>query len=295
MKTPIFSGACTALVTPMKNGKIDYTTLDKLIEFQIDSGISAILVSGTTGENAVLTYNEHRNLIKHSVKRINGRVPLIAGTGSNDTAKAVKMTAYACEYGADAVLAVTPYYNKANKDGIVRHYKSLSDMAKKPVIVYNVPGRTGINIEPETYRKICDMPSVGGIKEASSNLSDAAYTSYICPDTPLYCGNDDLLIPMLSIGACGIISVMSNIFPEITVEICNLFFADEWKKASLLYKKYLNFSKLLFSDVNPIPIKHIMSKANLCSCDMRLPLTEMPLQKAKIIEQEYLKLTSLLA
>lgn len=290
MKKKIFKGACTALITPFKNGKIDYCALDKIIEFQIEGGISALLVSGTTGESPVLSYREHKNLIQHSVKTISGRVPLIAGTGSNDTEKAIKMTKYACEYGADACLVVTPYYNKTSQQGIIQHYEKIAAISDKPIIVYNVPSRTGVNILPETYKKLSKIDNVCAVKEASSNLSDAAYTKSICPELSVFCGNDDLLLPHLAVGADGIISVMSNIFPRVSSKICNLYFEGKTEEAYALYNQYLNFSRLLFCDVNPIPIKFIMSYEKLCENELRLPLISPSETTKKLLVDEYLKL-----
>lgn len=290
MKNTIFTGACTALVTPFKNGRIDYYSLDKLIEYQIQGGISALLVAGTTGESSVLSYREHRELIRHSAKRINGRVPLIAGAGSNDTQKAVKMTEYSCEYGADGILSVTPYYNKANQKGLIKHYEQIAYVSEKPIILYNVPGRTSVNINPETYKAICRFEKICGIKEASTNLSDAAYTTVLCPDTPIYCGNDDLLIPMLSIGAKGVISVMSNIFPQVSSAICRHWDSGNHETAVMLYKKYLKISKLLFADINPIPIKYILKLAELCSDELRLPLVSADDALCEKLTDEYKKL-----
>jgi 4-hydroxy-tetrahydrodipicolinate synthase len=275
----------------MKDGKIDYYSLDKIIEFQISEGISALTVAGTTGENACLSYREHKQLIRHAVNRVNGRIPVIAGTGSNDTEKAVKMSYYACEYGADALLVVTPYYNKANKEGLISHYEKISEASSKPIIIYNVPGRTCINITPEMYEKLKKIKNIGGIKEASTNLSDIAMTNIKCPEIPLYCGNDDLLIPALACGASGIISVMSNIFPGITSAICRHYLEGDKESAVALYKKYLHFSRLLFSDVNPIPIKHIMSYAGFCRDEIRLPLVKASDELKEKLETEYEKLT----
>ena len=290
LKKPIFSGACTAIITPMKDGRIDYHALDKLIEFQISEGISAITVAGTTGENASLSYHEHKQLIKHTAKRIDGRIPVIAGTGSNDTEKAVKMSQYACEYGADALLGVTPYYHKTNKDGLLAHYQRISDVSTKPIIVYNVPGRTNVNITPETYEKLKKIKNIGGIKEAGTNLSDIALTIQKCPEIPLYCGNDDLLLPCLAVGATGIISVMANIFPAVTSTICRHFLDGDRETAVSLYRKYLNFSRILFADVNPIPIKYIMSYANFCKEDIRLPLIKADCNLKEKLEAEYERL-----
>lgn len=269
---PVFTGACTALITPFKDNRIDYKALDRLIEFQLENGISALLISGTTGESAVLTYREHQNLLRHAIRRIGGRVPVLAGTGSNDTVKAIKMTRYACEYGADAVLVVTPYYNKATQEGLIAHYNAIADASEKPVIVYHVPGRTAVTIRPETMAVICRHPNIGGVKEASVNLSDWAYAASLCPHTPFFCGNDDLLIPELSLGACGVISVMSNVFPAVSSEICRLYAQGNREQALALYRRYLPFARLLFAEVNPIPVKAVLAHAGLCRNELRLPL-----------------------
>lgn len=288
---PIFIGACTALITPFRDNRIDYRALDALIEYQIDGCISALLAAGTTGESAVLSYREHRNLLKHVLRRVDRRVPVLVGTGSNDTEKAVRMTRYACEYGADAVLAVTPYYNKATQDGLVAHYHAIADASEKPVIVYHVPSRTGVTIRPETLRRICRHEKIGGIKEASGDLSAIAETTVFCPDIPIYCGNDDLLLPLLSIGAQGVISVMSNVFPAVSSRICSAYFAGKTEEARLLYQRYLAFSRLLFREVNPIPLKAVLSHMGICSNELRLPLTQASAETARRLTDEYERLS----
>ena len=275
LKKPVFSGACTALITPFKNGCIDYNSFDRIIEYQLQNGISALLVAGTTGESASLSYKEHSNLINHAAKRINGKAVLIAGAGSNDTKKAIKMTKYACEYGADAILSVTPYYNKATQSGLISHYEEIAKASEKPIIVYNVPGRTGVNILPETYKKLSKINGISGVKEAATNLSDFAYSVSLCPETDFYCGNDDLLVPMLSVGAKGIISVMSNIFPQITVAICRHALSGNFETANEIFMQYLLFARLLFTEINPIPIKAIMKHAGFCNGEIRLPLVNI--------------------
>ena len=286
MKEMLFKGVCTALITPFKDNKIDYYTLDSLIEFQIDSGVCAIVISGTTGESPTLSYREHRDLIKHSVKRASGRTRIIAGTGSNDTEKAVKMCKYADEYGADGMLVVTPYYNKANSKGLTAHYERICQACTKPVIVYNVPTRTCVNISPETYIELSKIDNICGIKEASANLSDTALTLSSCP-LPVYSGNDDLLLPMLSLGGSGVISVMSNIFPKVSVDICKLFEEGKTAEARTLFMKYIRFAKLLFSDINPAPIKAVMAHAKLCRNELRLPMVPADAECAKKLIHEY--------
>ncbi len=292
MKEKIFRGACTALITPFKKGKIDYDSLEQLIEYQIDGGISALLVSGTTGESASLTYSEHKKLIEFCSSVIAKRIPLIAGTGSNDTEKSVKMTKYACECGADALICVTPYYNKANGEGLMKHYERISSVATKPIILYNVPSRTNVVITPELVGKLYSLEKVNSIKEANSNISEIAYARSLCPDIILYSGNDDMLIPHLSIGADGIISVMSNIFPKVTSDICSLYFEKKCDEALSLYTKYLKFARLLFSEISPMPIKAIMSHAGFCNNELRLPLVPCGKQTEKKLIEEYEKLIS---
>lgn len=289
MNKQLFSGACTALITPFCDGKIDYKSLDALIEYQIDSNIDAIVISGTTGESPTLSYSEHRNLIKHAAKRINGRTKLIAGTGSNDTAKALKMSKYATEYGADGLLVVTPYYNKANKKGLIAHYEEIAKGCDKPIIVYNVPTRTCVNITPDIYKELEKIENICGIKEASPNISDMAQTANICT-LPIYCGNDDLLLPALSLGACGIISVMSNIFPKQSLNICTLFSEGDIEGARKIYFKYLKFAKLLFSDINPAPIKAALAHAGFCKNQLRLPMVRADKLVEEEIVEEYKKL-----
>ena len=291
MREKIFSGACTALITPMKNGKIDYKNLDRLIDHQIESGISALVIAGTTGESATLSYKEHRELIRHAIKRADGKTKIIAGTGSNDTEKAVRMSKYSEELGADALLVVTPYYNKSNQKGIIKHYETITGSVRCPVIVYNVPTRTCVNITPDTYKKLSEQKNICGIKEASTDMSAVACTINSCK-LPLYSGNDDLLFPILSIGGEGIISVMSNIFPDVTVNICKLFAEGKRDDALYLYMKYLKFAKLLFSDVNPIPIKAVMAYAGLCENELRLPLVPADARITKKVITENKKLTN---
>lgn len=291
MKKQIFRGACTALITPFKSGRIDYDALYKIIEFQIAGGISALLVSGTTGESATLDYKEHSELIKKSVEMVSGRVPLLAGTGSNDTKKAIKMTEYASFHGVSAVLSVTPYYNKTNQKGIISHYTEIARHSDVPVIVYNVPSRTGVNILPETYLTLSNQKNICAIKEAGTNLADIAYTKSLCGNSlQLFSGNDDLTLPLLSLGADGVISVLSNIFPRAVSDICSLYFEGNTDASLEIYMKYLRFAKLLFEDVNPIPIKEIMAHSGLCERELRLPLVNTSDEILEKLITEYEKL-----
>ncbi len=282
MKKTIFKGIATALITPFSEDGINYEQFGKLIDWQIDSGINALVVAGTTGEASTLTDDEHRDAIAYAVKRADGRVPIIAGTGSNDTGYALDLTRCACEAGADAVLVVTPYYNKATQKGLVKMFTEIADKSTAPVILYNVPSRTGVNIEPDTYRILADHENIVGIKEANGNLSKIVETMhYVHEKLDLYSGNDDQIVPLMSLGGVGAISVLSNIMPRETVEICNKFFAGDIAGAASLQYKYHSIIDALFSEVNPIPVKAAMAKMGFCDNALRLPLTEMDEAKAE--------------
>ncbi|MBQ4066673.1 MAG: 4-hydroxy-tetrahydrodipicolinate synthase [Clostridia bacterium] len=282
MKKTIFKGIATALITPFSENGINYEQFGRLIDWQIDSGINALVVAGTTGEASTLTDDEHRDAIAYAVKRAGGRVPIIAGTGSNDTGYALDLTRCACEAGADAVLVVTPYYNKATQKGLVKMFTEIADKSTAPVILYNVPTRTGVNIEPDTYRILADHENIVGIKEANGNLSKIVETMhYVHEKLDLYSGNDDQIVPLMSLGGVGAISVLSNIMPRETVEICEKFFAGDIAGAAKLQYKYHSIIDALFSEVNPIPVKAAMAKMGFCDNSLRLPLTEMDEAKAE--------------
>ncbi len=275
-KSTIFTGAATAVITPMKNNEVDYAAFGKLLDWQIDSGIDAIVVCGTTGESSTLTDEEHREAIRFAVERTAKRVPLIAGTGSNDTAYALDLTRFACDCGADAVLAVTPYYNKTTQKGLVCMYEAIANISTVPVIVYNVPSRTGVNIEPSTYAMLSEVDNIAAIKEANSDISKITETMSLVGDKlDLYSGNDDQIVPLMALGAKGIISVMSNLIPYETHLICEEFFKGNIAKSAELQFKYMPLIKALFCQVNPIPIKAAMAAAGFCENDIRLPLVEM--------------------
>lgn len=282
MKKTIFKGIATALITPFNEDGINYDQFGKIIDWQIDSGINALVIAGTTGEASTLSDDEHRDAIAYAVKRAGGRVPIIAGTGSNDTGYALDLTRCACEAGADAVLVVTPYYNKATQKGLVKMFTEIADKSTAPVILYNVPSRTGVNIEPDTYRILADHENIVGIKEANGNLSKIVETMhYVHEKLDLYSGNDDQIVPLMSLGGVGAISVLSNIMPRETVEICDKFFAGDIAGAALLQYKYHSIIDALFSEVNPIPVKAAMAKMGFCENNLRLPLTEMDEVKAE--------------
>jgi 4-hydroxy-tetrahydrodipicolinate synthase len=276
MKNTIFTGIATALVTPLTSEGVNYDALGRLIDWQIDEGINALVICGTTGEGSTLTDEEHREVIRYGVERVAGRVPVIAGTGSNDTDYALDLTRHACEAGADGVLVVTPYYNKATQNGLIRMFSTIADASDAPVILYNVPSRTGVNIEPKTVQALAEHPNIAGIKEASGNISQVAEIMARAGDKiDLYSGNDDEIVPTLALGGKGCISVLSNPLPRKTVEICNRFFAGDIAGAAALQLELLPLIRALFSEVNPIPAKAAMAAMGFCENYLRLPLTVM--------------------
>ena len=273
---PIFTGAATALVTPLTENGVDYPAFEKLINWQIESGIDALVICGTTGEASTLTDEEHREVLKFAAEVVNGRVPIIAGTGSNDTAYAIDMTKFACELGYDAMLVVTPYYNKTTQKGLVAMFTAIADASTKPVILYNVPSRTGVNIEPATYAALADHPMIAAIKEAGGNISKIVETAALVGDKlDIYSGNDDQIVPILACGGKGVISVLSNVVPKETSEICKTFFAGDVKGAMDMQVKYLPLTNALFCEVNPIPVKAAMAALGFCENYLRLPLVPM--------------------
>ncbi len=281
MKKTVFTGAATALITPFKNGAVDYEAFERILEQQISGGISALVVSGTTGEGSTLTDGEHRQLIRFAVEKVAGRVPVIAGTGSNDTAYAIDLSRYACEVGADALLLVTPYYNKATQEGLYQSFKMIAQSVDKPCILYNVPSRTGCNILPATAARLAEVENIVGIKEASGDISQIAELARVCGDKlDIYSGNDNQIVPILSLGGKGVISVLSNILPGKTNEICARFFKGDVKGSLDMQLHYLPLIDALFSEVNPIPAKAAMAAMGFCENSLRLPLTPMSEAKA---------------
>ncbi len=276
MKHEIFRGVATALITPFENGKVDYESFGGIIDAQIEAGIDALVVCGTTGEASTLTDEEQIDTIAYAVKRVGGRVPVIAGAGSNDTPHAISLCRGSCEVGADALLLVTPYYNKTSQRGLIHHYTEIADHVSKPLILYNVPSRTGLNIAPETYAALADHPNIAGIKEAGGNISAVADTAALVGDRlAIYSGNDDQITPMMALGAVGVVSVLSNILPRETKEICSLFFEGRTKESAALQLRFLPLIRALFSDVNPIPVKAAMAMLGYCREEMRMPLYPM--------------------
>ncbi len=276
MNKTIFTGAATAIVTPMNESGVDYDTFARLIDWQIDSGIDAIVAAGTTGEGPTLSDEEHRQVLKFVVDKVAGRVPVIAGTGSNDIAYALDLTKYACDTGADAMLVVTPYYNKATQGGLIKSFTAIADASTKPIIMYNVPSRTGCNIKPETCAVLCEHPNIAAVKEASGDISQVAKIAALTRGKlDIYSGNDDQIVPVMSLGGKGVISVLSNIMPKETSMICKSYLSGDVQKSTDMQLEYLELINELFSEVNPIPVKAAMEKMGFGKNFLRLPLTPM--------------------
>ena len=287
MKNTVFTGAATAIITPFtQDNTIDFESFGKLIEWQIEKGINAIVVAGTTGEGSTLTDEEHREVIKYCVDKVAGRVPVIAGTGSNDATYAIELTKYACECGADAMLLVAPYYNKATQNGLIKFFEAIADASTKPCILYNVPSRTGCNIQPATVAALAEHPNIVAIKEASGDLSQIAKVASLCGDKiDIYSGNDDQIVPVMSLGGKGVISVLSTVVPEETVAMCKHCLEGNYPAAAKLQLDLLPLVDALFSEVNPIPVKAAMAAMEYCENTLRLPLTPMePQNEAKLLE-----------
>ena len=277
MRTPVFTGSCPALVTPFdQNGAINYDAFGKLIDAQIEAGVDAVCVCGTTGESATMSIREHIAAVEFCVKRVNHRVKVIAGAGSNDTSAAVYLSQHAQDSGADALLHVTPYYNKASQTGLIRHYEYIADRVDLPIILYNVPSRTGVSFTAETYRHLSQNPQFNGVKEASGNFSLLAHTRFLCGDDfYIWAGNDDQVVPMMALGAKGVISVASNLIPEVMVKMTKLCLDNDFEAASKLQIKYMDLIDALFLEVNPIPIKAALNLVGMEMGGLRLPLCEM--------------------
>lgn len=275
-KAKIFTGAATALITPTTSQGVDFDAYGKLIDWQIEHGIDALVVAATSGEGATLNDEEHKKVIEYAVKRVNHRVPVIAGTGSNDTAYGIQLTKAACDMGVDGCLVVTPYYNKVTQSGLVRMYEEYDKATSKPIIVYNVPSRTGVNIQPATYKQISQFENIVGIKEANGDLSSVATTaSLVGDDLTIYSGNDDQIVPILSLGGQGVISVLSNICPKETHDIVYKYLEGDVKESRRLQLKYLDLIHSLFCEVNPIPVKAACAAMGFCENYLRAPLYPM--------------------
>ena len=276
MKDIVFRGAGVAIITPFTEDGINFDELGRIIEDQIAGGTDAIVITGTTGESATMTDAEHKSAIKYAVEKVAGRIPVVAGTGSNETDYAIQLSKYAEEVGADALLVVTPYYNKCTQKGLVQHYTAIADVVNIPIIMYNVPSRTGVNIQVPTYKKLSEHPRIVAVKEASGDLSQIAKIRHACgDDLAVYSGNDDQIIPILSLGGQGVISVLSNVAPRETHNICQLYFDGKVQEASKLQIEFIDLIGALFCEVNPIPVKVAMRMKGYNAGILRLPLSEM--------------------
>lgn len=273
----IFEGAAAAVITPMDDdGNIDFSAMERLLDFQLENHTDGIVVNGTTGESAVLSDEERLQIIAFTIKHIGGRIPVIAGTGSNCTAHAVRLSKEAEALGADALLVVTPYYNKASQQGLQEHFTAIADSVKLPIILYNVPGRTGVNISPETCRKLSGHPNIQAIKEAGGDISRVAKIASLCRnDLDIYSGNDDQTVPVLSLGGKGVISVLANIMPKEMHEMCRLFLDGKTAESAGMQLELLDLMNALFCEVNPIPVKAALNLMGFCKESYRLPLTPM--------------------
>ena len=288
MKMPIFTGAAVAIITPMlPDGSVDYKGLADLVEFQIKGGTDAIVICGTTGESATLKDDEHLECIRVAVETAAGRIPVIAGTGSNYTEHAVEMSKEAKARGADALLLVTPYYNKTTQRGLVASFNTIVDAAGLPATLYNVPSRTGVNIESATAKELAKNPLICGIKEASGNISQIAMTAALCGDElPLYSGNDDQVVPILALGGKGVISVVSNVAPEPVHRMCQLWFEGEVAESRDLQLQLMGLCKAMFCEVNPIPVKAALDMMGLPAGPCRLPLVPLSDDHAELVRRE---------
>ena len=286
MKERVFTGAASALITPMnEDASVNFERLNSLVEEQIKAGIDALVICGTTGEKSTLRYDEHVKVIETAAKVAAGRVPIIAGTGSNDTVYSVELCDDAASVGADAFLMVTPYYNKTSQAGLVAHYNYIADRVSKPIILYNVPSRTGVNIKPETYRELSRHPRIVATKEASGDLSLIAQIKYMCGDElDIYSGNDDQTVPIMSLGGIGVISVLSNLCPDVMHELCAAYLSGDTAKATQMQIKYTGLMNALFCDVNPIPVKEAMNMMGMDVGPCRLPLYPMSDSSKALLE-----------
>ena len=287
MRTPVFTGSCPALVTPFDQNNINnYDAFGRLIDAQIEAGVDAVCVCGTTGESATMSIREHIAAVEFCVKRVNHRVKVIAGAGSNDTSAAVYLSQHAQDSGADALLHVTPYYNKASQAGLIKHYEYIADRVELPIILYNVPGRTGVSFTAETYKVLSENPKINGVKEASGNFSLLAHTRFLCGDDFfIWSGNDDQVVPMMALGAKGVISVASNIVPNVMVKMSHLCLDNDFAAASRLQIQYMDLIDALFTEVNPIPIKAAMNLLGMEAGPLRLPLCDISEKNLEVLHR----------
>ena len=292
MKKIIFKGCGTAIITPFtKDNKVDFESFEKMLKFQLEEGADSIIVCGTTGEASTMSVEERKQTIEFAVKTINKKIPIIAGTGSNCTQSAIEMTQYCESIGVDGALIVTPYYNKTTQTGLIAHYSAIANSTKLPIILYNVPGRTGVNIAPKTCQELSQIENIVAIKEASGNLSQIAEIANLCGDSlSIYSGNDDQIIPILSVGGIGVISVLSNLMPKYTHNMIEEFFAGNIKQAAKMQVDAIPLIKALFCEVNPIPVKAACNLMNLGGGIPRLPLIEMSESNKELLKTEMQKM-----
>jgi 4-hydroxy-tetrahydrodipicolinate synthase len=281
----IFTGSAVALITPFHDGAVDYKSLTNLVELQIASGTDAIVALGTTGEAATLTSDEREEVIRFVVERVGNRIPVIVGTGSNNTEDAIQKSRFAEAVGADGLLIVTPFYNKTTQEGLLAHYSSIAEQVRLPIIMYNVPSRTGLNLLPETVNKLVrSCENIVGIKEASGNIEQIVKLAALCPECDIYSGNDDHVVPILSIGGKGVISTVANIIPEVMHLMCKAYFDGDTEEAKRLQLALLPLQQAAFCEVNPIPIKTMMGLLKLCDPEVRLPLVKPSLEHFELME-----------
>lgn len=285
MKKTVFTGSGVALITPFKNGVVDYEALDQLLQYHLDNETDAVIICGTTGESATMPDKEHLAVVEYAVKKINGAIPVIAGTGSNDTAHGVELTKEAVNLGSDAVLLVTPYYNKATQKGLIKHYSLIADAIDVPCILYNVPSRTGTDIKPQTAKVLSEIDNIVAIKEATGDIARALEIKALCGDAmDIYSGNDDITVPILAAGGKGVISVIANIAPKDTHDMVHLYLNGEREKALDIQLKMLPLISALFCEVNPIPVKTAMNLLGFPAGELRMPLCEMEDKNVEILK-----------
>ena len=290
MRKELFTGSCVAIVTPMNENGVDFDAFGKLLEFHIANKTDAVVVCGTTGEASTMPDAEHLSCIEYAVKKVNHRIPVIAGTGSNDTPHAVYLSQSAESLGVDGLLLVTPYYNKTTQKGLIKHFNTIAESVSIPCILYNVPGRTGMNIAPETVLELSKTPNIVGIKEASGNISLTAKIAAICPkDFAIYSGNDDMILPILSLGGKGVISVLANVLPKETHDMVALYLEGKTLESTGLQLKYLDLVNSLFIEVNPIPVKTALNLMGMNAGILRMPLCEMEDKNLAILKDSMVK------
>lgn len=291
----LFTGSGVAIITPFKDGRVNFEKLEELLNWHIESKTDAIIICGTTGEASTMSESEKKETIKFTVDVVNKRIPVIAGTGSNNTTAAINMSKWAESVGVDGLLVITPYYNKTTQKGIYEHFKAVNDSVNIPIIVYNVPSRTGLNIAPKTLEKLCELKNIAAIKEASGNISQIAEMKALCRDKiDIYSGNDDEIIPILSLGGIGVISVVANLYPKEIHDICELYMTGKHDEALKLQLDMMDVMKTLFIETNPIPVKTAMNLKGMGVGELRLPLCNMDennLTKLKTVLEEYDRLT----